>query len=152
MGRQDMTKLIRPRRPILLKLVFLIFVLWTMLGWLRFAGSLTQRSLIGEFFSPGTFWYLVAAGLIWGLIGLPVLWGLVIRGDWTLRMIWVAGLAYPILYWIERMLLWQDPGAQDNWPFMLLLTFAWLGILIWLSRSKRVREFFEMQPGEKEGR
>jgi len=151
MGRHDMTQVRRPRRPILLKIAFLVFVLWTVLGWLRFAGAMAQQSLIGAFFPSGTFMYLITAGLIWGLVGLPVLWGLVVRAGWTVKLIWITGLLYPSLYWFERIILWQNPGAQDNWPFMLLLTLSWVGLLIWVSRSKRVRVFFGLQSVENEG-
>ncbi len=150
-GRQDLTQLKRERRPVELTFVFLIFLLWMMLGWLRFSGALTQRALIGTFFPSGTFWYLVVAGLIWGLIGLPVLWGLLFRSAWTIKLLWFAGLLYPALYWFERIFLWKDPGAQKNWPFMLVLTFSWVGLLIWVSRSKRVRQFFMKPPEENEG-
>jgi len=60
-------------------------------------------------------------------------------------------LLYPALYWFERIFLWKDPGAQKNWPFMLVLTFSWVGLLIWVSRSKRVRQFFMKPPEENEG-
>jgi len=134
-----------PRRPFVLTIVTLIFVLWIVLGWLRFSEALTQRALIDEFSSPVIFWFLVSAGLVWGLAGLPVLLGLVTRAGWTIRWLWITGLLYPAIYWFERLFLWNDPGAQANWPFMLLLTLIWLGILIWVSLSNRVRQFF-MKP------
>ena len=141
-----------PRQPFLLTIVILIFILWMVLGWLRFSEVLSQRALIDEFFSPGTFWYLVAAGLIWGLAGLPVLLGLVIRAGWTIKLVWIAGLLYPAVYWVERLFLWKDPGAQANWPFMLVLTMIWFGILTCVSLSNSVRQFFIKPLVDEEGK
>ena len=132
-----------PRQPISLTIVILMFILWIVLGWLRFSEVLSQRALIDEFFAPGTFWYLAGAGLIWGLAGLPILFGLAIRASWTVKTIWIAGLLYPIVYWVERLFLWKGPGVQANWPFMLLLTIIWLVILAWVSQSKRVKQYLK---------
>ena len=129
------------RRPFLLTIATLIFILWMTLGWLRFSEALAQRALIGEFSSPGTFWFLIIAGLVWGLAGLPVLLGLVTRAGWTIKCILIAGLLYPAIYWVERLFVWKDPGAQANWSFMLLLTLIWLGLLTWVSLSNHVKQF-----------
>ncbi len=140
-----------PRHPLSLTIVTLIFIIWMILGWLRFSEVLLQWALIEEFLSPSTFWYLVGAGLIWGLAGFPVLLGLVIRAGWTIKLIWIAGLLYPAVYWFERLFLWKDPGAQANWPFMLVLTLIWLGILTWVSLSNRVRQSLKKPHADEEG-
>lgn len=132
-----------PPRPFVLTIVTLVFILWMVLGWLRFSEAIKQRALIEMFSSSGIFWFLVLAGLVWGLAGLPVLLGLVTRAGWTIKGILIVGLLYPAVYWVERLFFWKDPGVQANWPFMLVLTFVWLGILIWVSLSNHVRNFFE---------
>lgn len=141
-GRRDPTEPIRPRRPILLTLVLWTFVLWTALGWLRFYGALTRRMLILEVLPGWIFWYLVIAGLIWGLAGLPVIWGVVFRAGWVQKMIPIAATLYPLIYWVERLLIWRSTAEQSNWPFMLLLTGLWFGLVIWVLRSGRVRRYF----------
>jgi hypothetical protein len=105
--------------------MFWIFVLWSLLGWLRFIQALQGRELIINRVGPALFGYLMLAGLVWGLLGLPVLWGLLTRASWTPLVLKIAAAFYPALYWLERVLLWQDPNAQRNWPVMLLLTFVW---------------------------
>jgi hypothetical protein len=121
------------------------------LGWLRFSEVLSQKVLINEFFAPGTFWYLAGAGLVWGLAGLPVLFGLVFRASWTIKLVWIAGLLYPVVYWIERLFLWKGPGSQANWPFMMLLTLTWFGLLAWVSHSKRVKQYLKKPLTDEEG-
>jgi hypothetical protein len=141
--RRDPTEPLRPRRPILLTLIFWVFVLWTVLGWLRLFGAITRRMLILEFFPSWVFGYLVLAGLIWGLVGLPVIWGLAFRAGWARRLLPIAALIYPLLYWLERIILWQAPEGRGNEPFMLLLTGFWLGLVVWVMRSGKVRRFFD---------
>ena len=140
---RNSTEPIRPQRPILLTLILWVFVLWTVLGWLRFFGALNNRTVINEFLPGWVFWYLLAAGLIWGLVGLPVIWGLIRGQSWTQDLIPYAASIYPLIYWVERLFIWQTPEARSNWPFMLLLTVLWLGLVFWVMRSKRVGRFFE---------
>jgi len=140
--RRDPTVPIRPRRPILLTLVLWVFVLWTVLGWLRFSGALTRQTLLLEVLPGWIFWYLVIAGLIWGLIGLPVIWGLLFRAPWARNLIPMAAVIYPLVYWAERLFIWRLTESQNNWPFMLLLTALWFGLLIWVMLSPKVRRFF----------
>ena len=141
--RRDPTDPIRPRRPLLLTLVLWAFVLWTALGWLRFYGALTRRMLILEVLPGWIFWYLMIAGLIWGLLGLPVIWGVVFRAGWVQKMILIVAVLYPLIYWVERLLIWRSTAAQSNWPFMLLLTGLWFGVIIWILRSGKVRHYFK---------
>lgn len=138
----DPTKPVRPKRPLPLKVIFWVFSLWTVLGWLRFARALGEADLVVRLVGFRLFGYLLLAGLTWGLLGLPVLWGLIRRARWTPVILRVAGVIYPAIYWVERLVLWRDPNAQRNWPFMLLLTAAWFGLMVWGLRAARDRSFF----------
>lgn len=139
---RDPTQTAYPRRPFPLRLIFWILLLWIVLGWLRFGQALQNRALILAYTSPGIFVYLVGMGLIWGLAGLPALWGLNFRNGWARWVIGLDGLLYPVLYWVERLLLWQDESARVNWPFMLALTFIWLGVVLWGLFGKAGRTYF----------
>ena len=141
-------KLRRPRRPFPLKLIFWVFALWTLLGWLRFGQALGETDLIIDLVGLGLYGYLLLAGLVWGLLGLPVLWGLLRRARWTPRLLQAAAVVYPALYWVERLFLWQDPFAHRNWPFMLLLTAVWFGLVFWGLRSALKRAFFTINEYE----
>lgn len=131
-----------------MRVLLWVFALWALLGWLRFTRALTDRLLILETLSSGYYYCFIFAGLFSGLGALPVLWGLLRAKPWTIKLIWAIGVLYPGLYWFERLNLWADPDAGGNWPFMLLLTCLWFGLLIWASWSKRSRRYFE---GDKKG-
>lgn len=141
----------RPKRPLPLKLILWVFVLWSLLGWLRFARALGERDLIVSLVGPTLYGYLLLAGLTWGLTGLPVLWGLLSRAYWTPIVMQVAAVLYPMLYWLERLLLWQDPNAHRNWPLMLLLTIVWGGLMLWGLRSARETGFFTKEHYQERG-
>lgn len=140
--RVDSTQLIRPRRPFLLTLLFWVFVLLSLLGWLRFGRAWLGRSIIQETTDLGTFWYLLLSGLFGGLAALPALWGMKRRAGWAPTAISVLSIIYPEIYWVERFSLWSDPTAADNWPFMTLLTLLWFGLVICALQSKRGKQFF----------
>lgn len=135
----------RQRRPFVLRLMFWVFMLWTILGWLRFTQALLGRFIIVEILSPMLFWYILTTGLIWGLAGLPILWGLARQAHWTPKFLWIAALVYPTLYWFERLVVWEDPYAHRNWLFMLLMTVLWCGMVVWAVQSKKVTQFFHKE-------
>lgn len=139
---RDPTETVRPGRPLPIKLMMWVFALWTLLGWLRFGRALGEGDLIIRLLSPGLYGYLLLAGLAWGLLGVPVLWGLMRRARWAPLLLKIAAIFYPLSNWIERWLLWQDPDAHRNWPFMLLLTIGWFGLVIWGLRAARSRDYF----------
>lgn len=139
---RDSTQPLRPRRPLPLKLVFWTLILWAVLGWLRFVRAWADQELITTALSPRSFWAIAGSGLVWGLAGLPALWGLTFRSSWTRPVILIDAALYPVLYWAERLFLWQDQSAQRNWPFMLTLTLAWAAVVFWALQSKRSRDYF----------
>jgi len=122
-----------------------VILLWTIFGWLRFAQVLTERTIILERLSAGLYWYLLLSGAIWGLTGLPLLWGLLTGAGWTRRLFWAASLFCPVSYWLERLILWQDPAGMRNWPFMLVLTMIWLGLIVGFWKSNRIMQYFDQQ-------
>ena len=141
--RRDETQPITKRRPFSLTLILGIYILWIILGWLRFFAAVNGRELILDLVMPGLNLYLIAAGLIWGLAGLPAVWGLVTRASWTAMIIRITALIYPGIYWFERLFLWQDRDANRNWPFMLLLTILWLGLTFGALALDRVQKYFK---------
>jgi len=141
--KEDPTRLIHPRRPFVLRVLFWVFSFWALLGWLRFARALMDRSLILEALGSNFDYYFLFAGLFSGLGALPVLWGLLRGKPWTLKLVWAMAVFYPALYWFERLALWADPNIEGNWPFMVLLTLLWFGLVAWASSSKRSRSVFK---------
>lgn len=140
---RDPTQPVRPRRPLALRLVFWLLVLWTVLGWLRFAQTLQNRNMILTLSSPGIYTYLLGAGAAWGIMSLPALWGLTLRTAWARVATGIAAALYPALYWFERLALWQDETSRANWPFMLALTVLWLAITAWGLFSRPGRAYLQ---------
>ena len=141
--RRDETQPIKRRRPFALTVILWVYLLWILLGWLRFAAALQGGGFMRDLLSPGLNLYLITAGLIWGMAGLPVVWGLITRTYWTPALIRITAILYPGLYWFERLFLWQDPEASRNWPFMLLLTVLWLGLTFGALQLKGVQNYFK---------
>jgi hypothetical protein len=143
-GRQgDRTRPIKGRRPFLLKIILWVYLLWSLLGWLRFAGAWRNQDLILGLVSPGLHLYLVIFGLVSGLVSLPVIWGLITRASWTPLLIHITAALYPALYWFERLFLWENRDAERNWLFMLVLTLLWVGTAYGTLRLQRVQQFFK---------
>ena len=143
--RRDETQPLKRRRPFPLTVIMGVYLLWILLGWLRFASALRGRDLILELVPQNLEIYLVAAGLTWGLAGLPVIWGLLTRANWTPLLIRITALLYPGIYWFERLFLWQDADASRNWPFMLVLTIFWLLLTYGALQLNRVQNYFKKE-------
>lgn len=141
-NRRDPTQPIQPRRPLPLRIIAWVFILWVILGWLRFAGRLISADLVTALLPSGLPTYLLAAGLLWGVMGLPVLWGLLRRAHWAIPLTRITAIIYPASYWFERLFLWRDPNARDNGLFMLILTALWLMLVFGAMRMPRVLQYF----------
>ena len=131
-----------PKRPFPVKLLAYAFGFWSLLGWLRLIRAVMERGLVLEVLSSGIYIYLVTAGLIWGAAALPVIWGLMRRCSWAKPLTWIIAVLFPAVYWFERQVLWQDQAALGNWPFMLLATLLWFGLVFWALETKAGRNYF----------
>ncbi len=143
--RRDQTQPLKRRRPFPLTVIMGVYLLWILLGWLRFAAALRGRDLILDLVPTSLEVYLIAAGLLWGLAGLPVIWGMLTRASWSPALIRITSLLYPGIYWFERLFLWQDADASRNWPFMLMLTILWLLLTFGALQLRRVQMYFKKQ-------
>ena len=115
------------QRPHLwIRLLALIFVLLSGLGWIRFEQTLAHWGLLLEFGArPGPL-YIAAGGILWGLAGLPPAFGLMTRRGWGPPLArWVAPV-YPLSYWADRFLFSSAQGGMQNWVFALVITALWL--------------------------
>lgn len=130
----------RIKRSFGFKFIQWVILLWMVLGVLRFIRTLSGAWIITNLVTPVLYAYLLASGLISGLLGLAMLWALAQNKPWSLLGLKVSTFFYPALYWFERLFLWQDPNAHHNWPFMLLLTIAWFGLMLWGLKTLQTRE------------
>jgi hypothetical protein len=109
-----------------IRLLALVFVLLSGLGWVRFEQALAHWSLLLEFGArPGPL-YIAAGGALWGLAGLPAAFGLLTCRRWGPSLArWIA-LIYPLTYWADRLLFASAQGGMQNWAFALAVTALWL--------------------------
>jgi hypothetical protein len=137
---QNETQQARQRRTFELTVLVVIFLMISILGWLRLWQAVENRELIAALNArPGPF-YLAVGGAAWGLAGLACAAGLWLRqawGPWLARIVISALAAW---YWVDRLLFARSPGSQSNTPSAILFTFllvAFVLIVLALPRQKR---------------
>ncbi|MDD5371663.1 MAG: hypothetical protein PHQ40_21490 [Anaerolineaceae bacterium] len=115
--------------PLRIRLLVLIFIGLSGLGWLRFEQALAHWGLLLEFGAhPGPL-YIAASGALWGLAGLPPAFGLMTRRWWGPPLArWVAPI-YPLTYWADRISFGSSLGGLQNWAFALVVTAFWLAFV-----------------------
>ena len=118
------------RRPWIILLPALGFLLFAIRGFQRFGGALASWELlqrVGMRPGPG---YLALTGAVYGLSGLAVALGLWF--GWRKAGRLGRGLAffYTAWYWIDKMLIRQNEASRTNWPFMLIVSLLLLGVAL----------------------
>lgn len=130
---EDQPRSVRGRgRRSLLALVFLYF---SLLGWLRLGAALTDASLLTSLgIRPGPL-YLAAGGVLWGVTGLAgaVLMAFIV--PWQEVGVRVVGLVFTLSYWVDRLAFTRSAELQVNWPFSLGMTLAGWLLLEWVVRT-----------------
>jgi hypothetical protein len=125
----DQAGIKRRRRPLILKVLVVGYLLLSWFGWMRMAGGLQDWSLLSAYLSGGMLVYLLAGGVLWGLAGLVSaisLWFGMSIAPWMSRV--TASVCF-IWYWLDRLFLTRTPLADTNLLFagvatLLLLAFA----------------------------
>jgi|SRR5450759_29455 hypothetical protein len=130
------------RRPFLVTLLALLFLILSVLGWVRLEQAIQGWRVLSHFGGAGLPIYQGISGALWGLIGLPAVWGLWRRKIWTIKAVWPAALAYPLFFWLDRFLAGRAPQSQENWIFASVMTLVW-GLLVGFTLSRRnIRPYF----------
>ncbi|MCL4559775.1 MAG: hypothetical protein M1281_04055 [Chloroflexi bacterium] len=127
----------RENRPgFWVRLLAVGFLFLALMGWLRFQQALESWNLLSQLGAwPGPL-YIAAGGAAWGLVGLPPAWGLWTGRDWGPLAALLAGLFFPLTYWIDRLIAQQVSQSFTNWPFALGVTAAWM-IFIFVVLARR---------------
>jgi len=130
-----------PRRPWVMYLIAFGFLLFAFNGFLRGWQALTDWNLLQSVgLRPGPS-YLVLTGAVYGLSGLAVTLGLWF--GWRKAGRLGRGLAffYFAWFWIDKMLISQNPAAKVNWPFAAIVSFLILGLVLGGLWLRPVRQY-----------
>lgn len=128
------------RRPWIVTLLAIGFLLFAASGFLRLGGAMADWSFLQTIgLRPGPA-YLVMTGAVYGLSGLAEALGLWI--GWRKAGRLGRGLAffYTAWFWVDKMLISQNPAAKTNWPFAALISALLLGAALgglWLRPVRR---------------
>jgi hypothetical protein len=123
----------RPRR---VKLGWLLWLLiawmcfFSLLGWLRLYGALSQWQWLLTLNLSVSPLYLAAGGAAWGVAGLLAGLGVWLRQRWAPAAVRLASAFFAASYWLDRLTVGAAGSLQPNWPFALIMTlmglaFAW---------------------------
>ncbi len=108
-------------------------LLWMVLllsawGAVRFATALRWQTVLREFDSSLSVWYLLVSGAGWGAVGSVLLVGILRRKRWAAGGALVVILLWFAAYWSERLFF---ETARANLPFaltssVLAAALAWI--------------------------
>jgi len=129
-----------PGRPWTLAILCIVFLLFAFNGFLRCGQALANWDILqsaGLRPGPG---YLVLTGAVYGLSGLTVVLGLWFGWRKTGRLGRGLAFFYFAWFWIDKMLISQNPASKINWPFAAIVSLLILGLVLgglWLHPVRR---------------
>jgi len=140
----------RPKRPFRVSVLAVIFLILSLLGWLRLGQALINRQLLTQLGAwPGPV-YIALGGLVWGAAGLPVALGLWSRASWSGSAARLAALIFLLTYWIDRLWFSAERAPVYNWPFSLGVSAAWLILVYWITSNPSIRPANDRRIGERD--
>ena len=128
----------RPRWLIILALVFLLF---SLMGWLRVRETLSVATLLAHTYSFPAPEFLVLIGIAWGLVGLPASAGLFFGWHWADKLAWGATAFYLATFWLDRFLLVRAVEGRANSLFLAGLSGLWVLATFLVLRSQPAQNF-----------
>jgi len=137
----------RPKRPRLIKLAAIIYLLISMFGWLRFqqaiAGSAWLHAL--AIFPP--YPYIALTGMAWGLAGLSAAITIFIGWRFAPQLALIVTGFIVATYWLDFVLFNQSPVQLNDILFELIVSLAGLLAIIILPRLPGPKRFFDEKSG-----
>lgn len=131
----------KPRRPFLLSLLAIAFLLFAVNGFIRFGAALANWDVLtAAGMRPGPI-YPALTGAAYGLSGLAAALGLWLGWQKAGRLARGLALFYAAWYWIDKLFIATNPIARTNWPAALLITGGLLAAVFGCLQLHRVRLF-----------
>ena len=118
------------RRPWIIILLVITFLLFATQGFQRIYGALADWELLQSVgLRPGPA-YLALTGAVYGLSGLAV--ALALWFGWRKAGRLGRGMVifYFAWFWIDKMLISQNPASKINWPFAAIVSLLTLGLVL----------------------
>jgi hypothetical protein len=110
----------------LLNLLIAAMLFFSLLGWLRLYGAISQWQWLLSLPLSVSPLYLAAGGAAWGLAGAAAGLGLWLRQRWAPVAARLASLFFAASYWLDRLTFGATGSSQVNLPFTLILTMLGL--------------------------
>ena len=143
MDDRDARQPSKTSRPLLLKLLALLYLLLSWFGWIRMAGALADWQLLNEFLSETMLVYIAAGGAVWGLGGLVSavsLWFGMSIASWFSRAFAVVCFAW---YWLDQLFLTRSSLAETERLFEVIASLLLLAFAILVPALPRVKRFLD---------
>lgn len=138
MTEEDHPPIHRPFRVTLLALGVLSIAVF---HWVAFIQCIHEWDILVELlpFTPA-----ITAGInfFWGTAGIFLTWGLFSGQSWTPKLLRICTLAYLVLLWTIRMLLFSNEGRGENTPFVAVLSVLSVAYIFWVLYSRKVKIYF----------
>jgi hypothetical protein len=132
----------RPGRTFELWLLALGLLGFSLAGWLRLQFVLSAWQFLEQTgVQPGPPYQAIMGGL-WGAGGLICAAGLLLRQRWAPAATRWTALAMAGWFWVDYLALTRDPGAKENWPFLLAVTLLALVYTFAVLSLDRQKQFF----------
>ncbi len=112
----------RPGRTFELKVLIASLLIVSLASWLRLRLAVINWDLLPELGAAASPLYLALSSGIWGLASLAAALGLYFRQRWAPNLARLACSVIAVWYWLDRILLNQNPLGGQNWPFAAVFT------------------------------
>ena len=86
--------------------------------------------------------FFAVSGLIWGLVALGMWWGLWRGKNWSVSYSRYAAILFTIYYWIDQLLLRNNPLRKTSFPFAIGMTLILLATTLWILSRPKAQLFF----------
>lgn len=128
-------------RPVVVTILFLLVLIISGFYGIRFIFSITKwKFLKGVLFIDPT--YLAISGIFWGSIFLVLTVGIYTRKKWVPIWIKVAGTAYFVFFWIDRLLIRTNRVEFDRLIFYLFSSIILLLLVFLILNKHSVKIYF----------
>lgn len=131
----------RVKRPFSVTLLTVLVLIIACIYLIRFAETLYLWNFILSLQTISPL-YLAFTGLIWTVIGFPLSWGLWRGHPRAPKVTHLLALAYPLYYWLDRLLVASAAEVDSNWPFASAVTILLIILIFWVFSRSKVKNFF----------